>query len=215
VKILLRLIPVAVALLEGLLLRYLIIYIINKRFKEHQKSRLVLAVFHPVSFILFIIYPSITYHLWMNNNEVLNSLLTSLLIGVFICLLVVDWYIYKLPNSLNLLAVILTVAILYNSKNDWPDSLSGLTAALVIGFIIFGIGYFKYRKIVFGMGDIKLLAIIGLISGINHFQFVFLGGTLLATVYALLGVGLGVFTMKSTIPLGTFLCISVIVYLLI
>lgn len=211
----LMLFPIVVALAEGIIFRYLIVYFINKHTNAGLKPKLYPVIFHPIHFVLFIIYPAISYYLWIDNTTVWYFLIAITLIVVFISMSIIDWYIYKLPNFLTMLAVVLILTNIVNSNMGWSNALYGFFIALIIGFLIFGIGYMKYKKTVFGMGDVKLLAIIGLISGIKDFQFVFLGGTVLATAYAMLGIGAGIFTLRSKLPFGTFLCISVIIYILI
>ena len=98
---------------------------------------------------------------------------------------------------------------------DWIIVLAGLTLGLISGLIIYSISFFFYKKHAFGFGDVKLLAVIGYSSGIQNFLYIFLGGTVLATLYAITGIAIGKFTWKTKIPLGTFLCLAAIAFFII
>ena len=141
-------------------------------------------------------------------------LLKFILVINFSALAIIDWKKFKLPDSLQISALILITIIFYISEIEWINHIVGLLAALVAGLIIYYISFLIYKKQVFGFGDVKLLSVIGYLCGIEYFLYVFIGGTLLATVFALTGIMIGKYTWQSKIPLGTFLCVVAIIFIL-
>jgi|MudIll2142460700_1097286.scaffolds.fasta_scaffold583303_2 prepilin signal peptidase PulO-like enzyme (type II secretory pathway) len=146
------------------------------------------------------------------NNFIL--LLKIFLIVNFIILAIIDWRKFRLPDFLQLSAIVIITVIYFLSPTDWKMVLVGLLAGLITGLLIYYLSNFVYRQPAFGFGDVKLLAVLGYLSGIQYFLYVSLGGTIMATVYALTGIAFGKFNWKSKIPLGSFLCLAGIGYIL-
>jgi Flp pilus assembly protein protease CpaA len=147
--------------------------------------------------------------------EYIIFLFKMLLLAGFVVLAVYDWRKFRLPDRWQLISFMLITVIYLLSVTEWVTVLSGLLAGFVIGLIIYYFGLFFYKQQVFGFGDVKLLALIGYLSGIHYFLYVFLGGTVIATLYALTGIVIGRYNWKSRIPLGTFLCTAAIIFLII
>ncbi len=118
-------------------------------------------------------------------------ILKLILIINFTFLAIFDWRKFRLPDILQLTALIIITLIYILSTTDWRVVLIGMLTGLVIGLLIYYLSSIFYRQQAFGIGDVKLLAVLGYLSGIQNFLYVLVGGTLTATIYALVGVVIG------------------------
>jgi len=151
----------------------------------------------------------------LNGMNYTILLLKIFLVGNFIVLAVIDWRKFRLPDPLQLSAIIIITVIYFLSPTDWRIVMAGLLVGLVTGLLIFYLSSYVYKQQAFGFGDVKLLAVLGYLSGIHYFLYVLIGGTVMATVFALTGITLGKLNWRSKIPLGSFLCITAIVFVII
>jgi leader peptidase (prepilin peptidase)/N-methyltransferase len=113
-----------------------------------------------------------------------------------------------LPNVITVGGTIVGFILSFVTPPGWVSSLLGL----VIGYLILWLlaeAYFLLRKIEgLGMGDAKMLALIGAFLG---WQQVFLTLAVASILGSLVGVGLilaGRGNMKLALPFGTFLTIA-------
>jgi prepilin signal peptidase PulO-like enzyme (type II secretory pathway) len=166
-----------------------------------------------INIIFDIFYPAIAFVLINFNFNYYIIILKIILIAVLISLAVIDWHTLRLPNIFIFsAAVIITLIIVFNNKN-FTEAVYGCLIGAGLGLSISAIGKLRYKENVFGMGDVKLMTMIGYLSGWKYFIPLFLAGAVLATVYSLAGIFIGKMNWKSKVPLGTFLNAAVIVYL--
>ncbi|MEO0744332.1 MAG: prepilin peptidase [Pseudomonadota bacterium] len=131
-----------------------------------------------------------------------HVLLTAVMLWLLLALAACDLSMFRLPDPLNatLLAVVLLRA---------PDPVAALWggAAGVAAFALLRIGYARLRgREGLGLGDVKLMAGLGALSGVALLPHLVLGGALLALAGALLsGRGL---RARTPLPFGTALCAS-------
>jgi len=135
----------------------------------------------------------------------------GILVGLIFNALITDWPLagkaidYLRADYSSILAVIVQVPIL--------DSLFG---AILGGGILLLIAY-SYEKLRgregMGMGDVKLLAMIGAFLGIQGVVFVILVSSILGTVVGLSMILLQKGDFKYALPFGPFLSIAAVVYI--
>jgi prepilin signal peptidase PulO-like enzyme (type II secretory pathway) len=167
-----------------------------------------------INIIFDILYPAIAFVLIILNFNYYIIILKIILIAVLISLAVIDWHTLRLPNIFIFSsAVIITLIIVFNNKS-FTEAVYGCLIGVGLGLSISAIGKLRYKENVFGMGDIKLMAMIGYLSGWKYFIPLFLTGAVLATIYSLAGILIGKMNWKTKVPLGTFLNAAVIVYLI-
>jgi prepilin signal peptidase PulO-like enzyme (type II secretory pathway) len=162
--------------------------------------------FMPLVLLLYILKST-------SQNEII-LILEVFSIAVFISLGMVDWYTLRLPNILILLGLIFGLILLFTNFSEYPDYIFGLLAGLFIGFGIRFFGKAWYIKEVFGLGDVKLMGLLGFYTGWQYFLPVFLTGMLLASLYSVIAVIFGSLQWKSKIPLGSFLCMALILFVI-
>ena len=113
-----------------------------------------------------------------------------------------------LPNVITLPGVVAGLAFSLFLPPGWFSSLVGLLAGGGVLFLI-GETYYRLRGIEgLGMGDVKMLAMIGAFLG---WQLMLLTLVLASFAGSLVGVGLIVFGrggMKAALPFGTFLAVG-------
>ncbi len=135
-------------------------------------------------------------------------------IAVFCCLLIIiawiDCFHRRIPNKLSILGIIagLAWAYFYGKAALFHAGLG----MLIGGGILFPIAFFYPRGM--GMGDVKLLAMIGAFVGVKAALYTLFIGSALGAV-----IGLGLLywktiTPKTQIPFGPFLAVGAIITLL-
>ncbi len=135
-------------------------------------------------------------------------------IAFFCCLLIIiawiDCYHRRIPNKLSILGIIAGMAwAFFYGKAALLHAGLGM---LIGGGILFPIAFFYPRGM--GMGDVKLLAMIGAFVGVKAVLYTLFIGSALGAV-----IGLGLLywktiTRKTQIPFGPFLAVGAIITLL-
>jgi leader peptidase (prepilin peptidase) / N-methyltransferase len=116
-----------------------------------------------------------------------------------------------LPNAITLPGIVLGFALSFALPPGWLASLIGLLAG---GGILFAIGesYYRLRGIEgLGMGDVKMLAMIGAFLG---WKLMLVTLVLASFAGSIIGIGLmvtGRGDMKFALPFGTFLAIGAMI----
>jgi len=134
-----------------------------------------------------------------------------LLICLLIALFGIDLEHQILPNSITLPAIAIGVLLSLIAPPGWKDALIGVVLG---GGILYAIawGYYLWRREEgMGMGDVKMLAMIGAFLGWKAVLV-----TLVLSSFAGAFIGLGLMavqrgSMKYALPFGTFLAIGAVV----
>lgn len=136
-----------------------------------------------------------------------NSVIIFLIISTLIVLSVIDFKYKVIYDRFHVIGVIVGVIYIVFDTETFIYKIIGL----MIGFLIFfAIAVFTNAL---GGGDVKLMAVIGFIFGIEGILFVtffsFITGALTATLLIILRVK----DRKDEIPFGPFVSISVMLYI--
>jgi prepilin signal peptidase PulO-like enzyme (type II secretory pathway) len=133
----------------------------------------------------------------------------SLIIVSFVSLIFFDYLFFLIPDKIILPLTITT--ILFNYFFRQPEFLGLLLSALVLGGI-FAIMHLVSRGVWLGLGDAKLVFLIGLALG---YPLGYLSVILSIWIAALVGIGLmilGLANRKTALPFGSFLAgVSILV----
>jgi leader peptidase (prepilin peptidase)/N-methyltransferase len=134
---------------------------------------------------------------------------------IMLALFIADARFFRLPDILTVAALGLAIIIIYSN----PER--NLIAHLITGAIASGVfwliryGYQKSRGVQgLGMGDVKLIASIGVVSGPLGLPSLILIASLLAIAFAILRSTITgqPINGKIALPFGSFLCLSVAVF---
>jgi leader peptidase (prepilin peptidase)/N-methyltransferase len=134
--------------------------------------------------------------------------------GVFCCLLMViawiDYYHQLIPNRLSIFGLItgLAWATFYGKVELLHAGLGAITG----GGILFAIAYFFPQGM--GMGDVKLLAMIGAFLGVKGVLYTLFIGSGLGAVIGLVLIYCKVIARKNRIPFAPFLAVGAMITLL-
>ncbi len=149
------------------------------------------------------------YAWWYGWQPLLGARL--LFAGAMVVLFMIDLRHRILPNSITLPGIVVGFALSLVLPPGWLSSLVGIVLG---GGVLLGIGelYFRWRgEEGLGMGDVKMLAMIGAFLG---WRLTLVTLVLSSFLGSLVGVSLiltGQGTMKYALPFGTFLAIGAIV----
>jgi leader peptidase (prepilin peptidase)/N-methyltransferase len=134
---------------------------------------------------------------------------------VFACAMVVLFMIDLrhriLPNTITLPGIVIGLALAFVLPPGWLSSVIGI---LLGGGLLLGIGELYYRvrgEEGLGMGDVKMLAMIGAFLGWHQTLVTLVLSSFLGSLIGLGLIATGQGTMKYALPFGSFLAIGAIV----
>ena len=117
-------------------------------------------------------------------------------------------------NKLTIPCFILGILIILIFQIEmWKSALLGLLSGGAIMLLIAVAGELIFKKESLGMGDVKLLVIIGTYVGFPHVLISLFFGILIAAIFILWGVIFKKLRFGNTIPFGPFIAIGTLVYL--
>lgn len=138
-----------------------------------------------------------------------------LFVAGLIVLFAIDLEHQILPNAITLPGIVVGFAFALLGPPGWRDSLVGI---VVGGGVLYGVaaGYYALRREEgLGMGDVKMLAMIGAFLG---WKAVLLTLVMASFAGAIIGVGLIALqrgSMKYALPFGTFLALGAVAAMLV
>ena len=158
---------------------------------------------------------SITAWLFAVHGLSIEFLSAWLLTCILLILIVIDWRELRLPNVLTIPGFALGVAFAaFGVRLDIVDALIG--AAVGAGSLLAVAWYFRLRRGIegMGMGDVKLMAMVGAFLGWRATIMVIILGSLLGIVYFVIFAARSSEGTDTKLPFGTFLGTVSIVMLL-
>lgn len=118
-------------------------------------------------------------------------------------------------NRLTIPCFILGVPLILGLQIEtWKQVLLGAVGGGVIVLLIAGFGKLLFKKDSMGMGDVKLLVIIGVYTGFPDVALCLFYGILVAAIVILGGMILKKLRRGDIIPFGPFIAVGTLVYLL-
>jgi leader peptidase (prepilin peptidase)/N-methyltransferase len=136
-------------------------------------------------------------------------LVSRLILGcALIVLFAIDLEHHLLPNAITIPGLIVGFAFSFVTEPGWVDSLIGIAVG---GGVLFAIAeaYYRVRKEEgLGMGDVKMLAMVGAVLGwkltLHTLMMASLSGTIIGMILIITKRG----GMKYALPFGTFLALG-------
>jgi prepilin signal peptidase PulO-like enzyme (type II secretory pathway) len=117
-----------------------------------------------------------------------------------------------IPNGLVLTGIAASVGLMLFDRTALPDIfLAALGVGLLLLFIRW-LGVFWFNKPGMGMGDVKLFTAVALYLGWSTFWLIYLS-VMLAGLFSLVLLVLGVLDRKSHIPFAPFITIAAVINL--
>lgn len=130
--------------------------------------------------------------------------------SVLICLILIDYDTFLLPDELTL--PLTWLGLLFNLNGNICGGLSNAVIGAVVGYLILWIIYWLFKLITkkegMGYGDFKLLAAIGAWLGWHNLLSVLILSSLSGIVYALIMRSSGRLKKGNPIPFGPFLGVA-------
>lgn len=108
----------------------------------------------------------------------LKSVLYCVLISILIVISVIDFRTYEIPPVLNVLIGILGIVQVISDKDNWLNYVIGFFSVSAFLLLL----YYGSKGRAIGGGDVKLMAVCGLLLGWQLVLFGFVAGCLLASV---------------------------------
>lgn len=158
---------------------------------------------YPLVELLYALWSLLSWNASGLSFELLRDLVFG---GMMLVLIFIDWEHMRLPNVLTYPGVV--VGFVFVLSGIGPELLNALAASAfgAVAFLVIALGYKRLRGIEgLGMGDVKLMAMIGAFLGLPLTLFVIVLGSISALVY---GIALMLITksgLQLRIPFGSFL----------
>jgi leader peptidase (prepilin peptidase)/N-methyltransferase len=154
------------------------------------------------------------FAVWNVTPDIL-MVLNAVFMWIMLALFITDARFFRLPNILTAGAFLIAIAIIYFDPNR--DLIAHLITGAIASATFWGIryGYQKLRGVQgLGLGDVKLIASIGIASGPLGLPTVVLIAALLAIAYAVVrAIATGQpINGKIALPFGSFLCLAITIF---
>jgi leader peptidase (prepilin peptidase)/N-methyltransferase len=148
----------------------------------------------------------------LNINFVKYSLLTLILIPVTF----IDIDEKIIPNWLTFSGLIggVTITLIFQIEL-WRFMLQGMVAGGLFMALLMVLGKWLLKKEAMGMGDLKLLAMIGIYVGITGALLSVYIGAMIAFILIVIQLLSRRINLKETIPFGPFIAVGALVYIMI
>ena len=125
-----------------------------------------------------------------------------------IVLFAIDLEHHLLPNIITLTGIAIGFLFSFVNRPGWKDSLIGIVIGGGVLYLI-AKGYYRIRREEgLGMGDVKMLAMIGAFLGWQLALLSLMIASFAATIIGIVLIATGRGTMKYALPFGTFLAIG-------
>jgi leader peptidase (prepilin peptidase)/N-methyltransferase len=125
-----------------------------------------------------------------------------------IVLFAVDLEHHLLPNAITLPGIVVGFAFSLVAEPGWIDSLIGLLAGGGVLYLIAMVYYYVRHEEGLGMGDPKMLAMVGAFLGWKLTLLTLMVASLTGTVVGLSLIAVGRGSMKYALPFGCFLAVG-------
>lgn len=142
------------------------------------------------------------------NGFNVDSLLYCLLISALIALSVIDWRTYEIPIGINVFILALGLIMTALHYEDWLNHVIGFFAVSIFIYII--ILATKGRGM--GGGDMKLMAVTGLMLGWKEIILSFILGCILGSVIHV--IRMKVSKAEHTLAFGPYLSLGILITVL-
>ena len=173
-----------------------------KDFAKEVKFDTRISLSVPISFIM------ILFHYGLGFNFVLNCFIALLLIISFF----VDLKAQIIPNETNFIGFIVGIAICYYELTQnyavGLDKLFGMLAGAGIFILIALFALLVYRRVGMGMGDVKLMGVLGLFFGFANTIQIFVFSFFIGAIISIFLLITKIKKKDDYIPFGPFIVIA-------
>lgn len=133
-----------------------------------------------------------------------EMLLSLLFISLLILIIITDLYYMVIPNKLLALFLFAFILVrLIEPLNPWWDSVAGALTGFLIIFIVI-----LWNKEAMGAGDMKLMAVLGVVLGFSHIITTFLLACISGAVIGIVLLRFSIIQRNKPFPFGPFIALG-------
>jgi leader peptidase (prepilin peptidase)/N-methyltransferase len=187
-------------------------------FREHKKvfvPNYALMLINATAYVVLLYRFGIQETLIANLDLIKYLILTPMLLSVF----VIDYKLQIIPNRLNLtmFEIGLVFVFLYGLSNVAIsiNMLAGMVTGAGIFLIITLLGGFMYGKEAMGLGDVKLMGVLGLYFGFSNIIIISLVSFLIGAILSIFLLVTKIKKSDEYIPFGPFIVIATFIAMFI
>lgn len=160
------------------------------------------------------------YIIFVFINGISVQLLENLLITpMFLIILIIDFTKHKIPNRILLslfeVEIVFTAIAGFNDLSVYLFKLLGMLVGIGVFTAITYLGSSAEKKEVMGLGDVKLIAIIGLSFGLTNMSVIAVLSFLMAAIYSIALLIMKKKKIDSYIPFGPFIIIAAFIMMIL
>ena len=155
----------------------------------------------------------------ISSYSIINLIAMTVLISIFIAVFFIDLYHYIIPNEIVIFGLVsgLIFAVLkgfdfYNlSHYNWcflKDSGLGLLAGVLAFFLIVLLGEWFMKAEAMGMGDVKLMGVVGLFLGLELTVLSMFLAFIIGSVVSVFLLATKIKGRKDQVPFGPFIVLG-------
>lgn len=168
-----------------------------------------------VSLVLPIIYIGLLYFFGLGFEFVLNSFIATLLVISFF----VDIKAQIIPNETNFIGFLVGITLTYvkfmQSGAAGADALLGMVTGAGIFLLIGLLALLVYRKVGMGLGDVKLMGMLGLFFGFQNTIQIFVLSFFIGAIISIFLLIAKIKKSDDYIPFGPFIVIATFITMFI
>lgn len=144
--------------------------------------------------------------LYMYYGLSIDTVLMMALFSVLLVVFMIDYKTLTIPNGLVIFIGVLGVVNTFYHRDEWITYVIGFFAASLVLLLIAIITKGKM-----GGGDIKLMAVAGLVIGWQNILLALFIGSIFGAIIGLTLIALKVMDRKEMIPFGPYLCVGIMI----
>ena len=167
---------------------------------------------------LFMIFSLVFIYL-INRENIFNVFLISLLVLGIVIIFFTDLKHFIIPNQitypLSILAILLSLVKLHPFIESFVDVLVGGIVSGLILYITAKLYLTLRKKEGMGMGDVKMITMIGFWFGLQNTIFIIIFSSIVGAMLGIILISLKKIKNDQLIPFGSFLSISCFLILII
>lgn len=171
------------------------------------------SVYFAYGIITFVCWAALSYallHFAKGGTDILSVAVRYVCLSAACYLLAwIDYYEKRIPNRILVILLVTRIVLLVwdiaLNPEYWLDAIKYPVVGLLIGLIVILAGHLVYRQGV-GMGDVKLLGVVGFFVGSTQILSVLFNTFLFAAVFGIALLILGKAKLKDSFPFAPFVC---------
>ena len=151
--------------------------------------------------------------IYLSGNDIKFAIACLPLFWLLVEISIADIKYRIIPDQFIVLVAITTIGF-SNRQKIWPNCVIGAIIGFGVMALVAFIGWLIYRRDACGGGDIKLMAAIGLVTGIYGIIAIYIIATLLSAAHLIIKMIRGRYKKGAAIAFAPYATVATVIYML-